>query len=70
MLCLLTITTIGQARLKLAASGRLTIGALYNSIENNGEEQWRTSIAPVITLEPSIKLRWENSFALSFGGGI
>ena len=42
---------------------------MYNSIENTGEEQWRTSIAPVITLEPSIKLRWKNSLALSFGGG-
>ena len=69
MLCFLTITTIGQARLKLAASGRLTFGAFYNSIENTGEEKWRSSIAPVITLEPSIKLRWKNSFSLSFGGG-
>ena len=42
---------------------------MYNSIENTGEEQWRTSIAPAITLEPSIKLRWGNSFALSVGGG-
>jgi len=56
--------------MKLAASGRITIGALYNSIENTGEEGWRTSIAPVITLEPSIKLKWKNNLAISFGGGL
>lgn len=60
----------GQSRLKLAVSGRLTVGATYNGIKNTGEERWTSSIAPLVTLEPSIKVRWKNSFALSIGGGI
>lgn len=65
-----TLLSKGQARLKLAASGRLTVGAGFISLENSGTERWSAGIGPLLTLEPSLKARWKNNFSVALGGGI
>ncbi len=71
-LSILFISSIGfgQSNLNLALSGRLSVGTHFVDLDNSGEERWTTTMGSMLTLEPYLKLRWKNSFALAAGGGI
>jgi len=59
-----------ESRLKVAVSGRFTVGAQMSRVENYGSVDWTTGPGVHLSLEPYLKLRWKNSFDLSFGTGL
>lgn len=63
--------TFGQSesKLKLAVSGRFTIGTYFNSLENLSANNWSSGPGLHLSLEPYLKIRWKNSFDWSIGVG-
>lgn len=59
-----------EPKLKTAFSGRFTIGAQIPTLQNSDVIEWSTGVGTFLSLEPYLKLRWKNSFDVSFGGGL
>lgn len=58
-----------ESNIKIAFSGRFTIGTFWPKLQNYNSALWTTSGGLHLSLEPYIKFRWKNSFDLSLGLG-
>ncbi|CAG5083554.1 hypothetical protein [Parvicella tangerina] len=58
-----------DSNIKLAVSGKFTIGTHIPKLESVVGPRWTTSPGVHLSLDPHLKLRWKNSFDIGLGAG-